>query len=85
MESKKTENKKAEKRLQFKEERNECLKKKIAISYIHKALNDDYDKYSMEACSIALDTSKLKNMHELLCKASAMKEKANELLPEINF
>ena len=80
LESNKNENKKAEKRFQFEQERNECLKKK---QHIHKALNNDFEKYSMEACSIAHITANSKKVQELLCKAGAMKEKANKLLPEL--
>ena len=82
LESNKNENKKAEKRFQFEQERNECLKKKQRLSDLHKALNDDFEKYSMEACSIAHITANSKKVQELLCKAGAMKEKANKLMPE---
>ena len=74
MDSKKNENKKAEKRFQFEQERNECLKKKQRLIDIPKALNDDYYKYSMEACSVAHDTSKLKKD-----AGTALQSKRNEI------
>ena len=60
------------KRFQFEQE---WMLKKQRLSDLHK-------KYSMTACSIAHDTANSKKVQELLCKAGAMKEKTNKLLPE---